>query len=72
METISKIAGGTGLSDVELMSMIKGTVRVNPSEPDDPFYHITMIGRGMEKMTQEKKDQALQLLRVAFPEEFSD
>lgn len=72
LTTYSKIAKGTGLSDIELLSLLDDNVSVNPTEPDDPLYHITMIGRGMEKMTFEKKEKALNLLRVAFPEEFSD
>lgn len=33
---------------------------------------VTMIGRAMEKMPPEKREQMLKLLKVAFPEEFSE
>lgn len=31
---------------------------------------VTMIGRAAEKMSEDQRDKMLQLLRVAFPEEF--
>lgn len=33
---------------------------------------VTMIGRAMEKSSPEKREQMLQLLRIAFPEEFEE
>lgn len=34
------------------------------------FPQVTMIGRAATKMTEEQREQMLQLLMVAFPEEF--
>ena len=34
------------------------------------FPQVTMIGRAAEKMSEEQRDQMLQLLKIAFPEEF--
>lgn len=43
------------------------------SDPlDEPLPQVTMIGRAMEKMPPEKREQMLKLLKVAFPEEFSE
>lgn len=46
---------------------------------DDPtssspgeFPEVTMIGRAAAKMSPEKRRQMLQLIRIAFPEEFGD
>ena len=36
----------------------------------DPLPQVTMIGRAMERSTPEKREQMLQLLKIAFPEEF--
>lgn len=36
----------------------------------EPIPQVTMIGRAAEKMSPEKRDQMLQLLKIAFPEEF--
>ena len=41
-------------------------------EKDEPFPQVTMIGRAAERMTEEQREKMLLLLRVAFPEEFSD
>lgn len=38
----------------------------------DPLPQVTMIGRAMEKSSPEKREQMLQLLRIAFPEEFEE
>lgn len=70
MTTYAKIAKGTGVSEVDLLSMLDDVVCVNPTGPDDPYYQITMIGRAMEKTTPERREQMLQLLKIAFPEEF--
>ena len=46
------------------------------SSPDDDgkreetIPQVTMIGRAMEKSSPEKREQMLQLLKIAFPEEF--
>ena len=34
------------------------------------FPQVTMIGRAAQKMTEEQREQMLQLLKIAFPEEF--
>lgn len=34
------------------------------------FPQVTMIGRAAEKMSEEQRDKMLQLLKIAFPEEF--
>lgn len=39
-------------------------------EKNDPFPQVIMIGRAAEKMTEEQREKMLQLLRIAFPEEF--
>ena len=39
---------------------------------DEPLPQVTMIGRAMEKSSPEKREQMLQLLRIAFPEEFEE
>lgn len=39
---------------------------------EDPLPQVTMIGRAMEKSSPEKREQMLQLLRIAFPEEFEE
>lgn len=43
------------------------------SDPvDEPLPQVTMIGRAMEKSSPEKREQMLQILRIAFPEEFEE
>lgn len=42
----------------------------NGKEKNDPFPQVTMIGRAAKKMSESQRDQMLQLLRIAFPEEF--
>ena len=37
---------------------------------DTNFPQVTMIGRAAQKMSEEKREQMLLLLRIAFPEEF--
>ena len=42
----------------------------NGKEKVETFPQITMIGRAAKKMSESQRDQMLQLLRIAFPEEF--
>lgn len=37
---------------------------------EEPLPQITMVGRAMRKSSPEKREQMLQLLKIAFPEEF--
>lgn len=63
LDTAAVIASALGVS---LEYLWKG------KEKDEPFPQVTMIGRAAEKMTEEKRDKMLQLLKIAFPEEFDE
>lgn len=63
LDTAAEIAHALGVSLEYLW---------NGKEKDEPFPQVTMIGRAAERMTEEQREKMLQLLRVAFPEEFSD
>ena len=74
--------GQTGKMPLPRLELIAKALHVEPSyligweekpaEEDLPFSQVTMIGRAMEKTTPEKREQMLQLLKVAFPEEFGE
>jgi transcriptional regulator with XRE-family HTH domain len=80
IETYGKLAKGMGMSLDTLLRAIDGDSGVSigdepaPSmqEPDQLYPQVTMIGRAAKKMSPEKRDQMLQLLKIAFPEEFAE
>ena len=61
LDTAAVIANALGVS---LEYLWKG------KEKNETFPQVTMIGRAAEKMSEEQRDKMLQLLRIAFPEEF--
>lgn len=74
--------GQTGKMPLPRLELIAKALHVEPSyligweekpeEPGNPLPQVTMIGRAAVKMSPEKRDQMLQLLKIAFPEEFSE
>ncbi|MBQ1349441.1 MAG: helix-turn-helix transcriptional regulator [Ruminococcus sp.] len=63
-EVLLKLTDALGHSSDEIMGEEK--------KQDTNFPQVTMIGRAAQKMSEEKREQMLQLLKIAFPEEFEE
>lgn len=72
LERINRLAAALGVSSSALTGWREETALPRP-EPDEPLpEEIHMIARAGRKMSPERRQDMLTMLKIAFPEEFRD
>jgi repressor LexA len=76
LSTVSNWYNGVSYPRVDSMGMLADYLHVSmtrlTSEEDEEQENIKIIGRAAKKMSKEDQDKMMELLRVAFKEQFKD